>query len=172
MIKIKLTVKDITSNAILAALYIAITLLSIPISYGEIQFRISEILVLLVFFKKKYTYGICLGTLIANFGSTLSYWDVLFGTLATLLACVCIMFSKHLLVSLIFPVIFNGIVVGLEIYILAGMGPINSFLISAGWVALGELGVMILGYILILLLRKRKFFFKLIEADQNINFKF
>ena len=107
MIIIKLTTRDITYNAIIAALYIAITLLSIPISYGQIQFRISEILVLLVFFKKNYAYGICLGTLISNFGSTLSLWDVLFGTIATILACICIMFSKHLLVALIYPVVFN-----------------------------------------------------------------
>ncbi len=172
MIIIKLTTRDITYNAIIAALYIAITLLSIPISYGQIQFRISEILVLLVFFKKNYAYGICLGTLISNFGSTLSLWDVLFGTIATILACVCIMFSKHLLVALIYPIIFNALIVGFEIYLFSGMGGILNFLIPCGWVALGELGVMVVGYILFILLRKRKDFGRIINGNQNLDFKF
>lgn len=174
MIIIKLTVKDITYNAIIAALYIAITLLSIPISYGQLQFRISEILVLLVFFKKNYVYGICLGTMIANFGSTLSLWDVLFGTIATLLACLCIMFSKHLLLAIIFPVIFNGLIVGFELLLFVSglQAGFVEFLVLAGWVSLGELAVMIVGYLLFMILKRRKDFSKIINGNQNIDFKF
>lgn len=169
----KLTTKDICYNAIIAAAYVALTLISIPISYGMVQFRIAEFFVLLVFFKKNYIYGICLGTAIANLGSTLSLWDVLFGTLASALACICIMFSKHLLIAIIYPVLFNALIVGFELYwFIYNFGPIETFFISAGWVALGELVVLLVSYFILLILKNRHDFKDIINASQNIDFKF
>ena len=52
----KLKIKDITRLAIVAALYVALTYVSYPFAYGYMQFRISEILVLLCFFRKDYFY--------------------------------------------------------------------------------------------------------------------
>lgn len=168
----KFTAKDMTYNAVIAALYVALTLISMPISYGMVQFRIAEIFVLLVFFKPNYAIGIILGTAIANFGSTLSLWDVLIGTSATILACLCIMFSKHLIVACLFPIIFNAFIVGFELYWLAGFGNISLYFINAGWVALGETVVMAFGYILFMILKRRKDFKEIINASQNFEFKF
>lgn len=168
----KFTTKDLAYNGIVAAIYVALTLLAMPISYGAIQFRISEMLVLLVFFNKKYTWGICLGTALANLGSTLSMWDVLFGTAATLIACVGIMFSKHLLVATIYPVLINAIVIGFEIYMLGGFGDfLMLYCVPALQVAGGELVVLVAGYLLFMLLKQRKDFGEIINGNQNLDFK-
>ena len=163
----KLT-QSIAANGIIAALYVILTLITYPISFEGIQFRFAEILVLLTFFRKDYTFGICLGCALANIASPLGFFDVLFGTLATLLSCVCIFFCKHLLLAVIFPVIFNGVIVGLELYWLLN----EPLFISMLSVALGELVVMIVGYFIFFSFRKRPQVLKSIGALQNIDFKF
>ena len=52
--------------SIVAALYVVITYAIAPISYGPVQVRISEVLVLLAFFDKKYIISLTIGCLIAN----------------------------------------------------------------------------------------------------------
>ena len=52
------TIDIIARNGIIAGLYAALTLACYPFAYGMIQFRISEFLVLLCFFRKDYTVGI------------------------------------------------------------------------------------------------------------------
>ena len=50
----KKTVQRLARTAIIAALYAVITLALAPISYGAVQFRVSEIMVLLAFFDPFY----------------------------------------------------------------------------------------------------------------------
>lgn len=57
----KNNIKFIAESAIIAALYVALTWIFSPISYGPIQFRISEILVLLVVLNPKYALSLILG---------------------------------------------------------------------------------------------------------------
>ncbi len=160
-------IESIARNAIIAALYVVITVLCMPISYNALQFRISEILILLVFFRKDYSIGIILGTALSNLFSSLGFFDVLFGTIATALACVCIMFMKQLAIASLFPIIFNAFIVGFELWWLME----ESFWISVGWVALGEVVVIVAGYILFMIFGKRKNFQKTIRATQNLQFK-
>lgn len=164
--------KTIVFNSLLAAVYVALTFIAIPISFGQIQFRIAEILVIFCFFNKKHSVGIILGTLISNLFSTLGLWDVLFGTFATCLVCLFVSYSKHLLVAIIWPVLFNAIIIGVELYIVLGFGPIHLLFIHMGYVALGEFAVMVGAYILFTLLRKRKDFINLFLVTQNVDFKF
>lgn len=110
----KVTIKEISANAIVAALYVALTLASYPLSYGPIQFRISEMLILLCFFNKKYTVGLTLGCLIANLFSSVGLIDVVIGTTATLISCLIMCFLKHLALSAIVPIIANGLLVVLK----------------------------------------------------------
>ena len=101
-------IKTISYNAIICALYVAITLLSYPISFQAIQFRISELLLILCFFRKDYTAGLTLGCIISNLFSSLGPIDALFGGVATLLSCLLIGLCKHLVVAVLIPVIANG----------------------------------------------------------------
>ena len=159
--------QDIVVNGLLAAFYVVVTYLLAPISFGAIQFRFSEILVLTCFFDKKKIVGLTLGCLIANLVSPLGLMDVGFGTLATLLACLGIIFCKHLIVAIIFPVVFNGLIVGLELFIIG-----EPFWLSSLTVAAGELAVLIVGYVIIMIFKRRKEFYRVIRATQNIDFKF
>ncbi|MDR0934731.1 MAG: QueT transporter family protein [Erysipelotrichaceae bacterium] len=164
----KNTSKDITYNALICALYVAVTLVAAPISFLGIQFRISEILVLLCFFNKKYIVGLTLGTAIANFGSPIGIVDAGFGTLATLIACLGIIFMKQLAIAILFPVIANGFIIGFELFYFLN----EPFWLSVIQVAVGEALVMIVGYFIFFLLKKRKDFKDIINAEQNIDFKF
>lgn len=136
----KIDIKFIASSAIIAALYVALTWLLAPISYGSIQFRISEILVLLVFFNPKYALAIVLGTLISNTTSGLGWYDMVFGTLATLLSVLTITKCKNIYQAALAPVIFNGIIVALELYLALKIDIIFSFI----YVSIGEAVVLFL----------------------------
>lgn len=113
----QIDIKFIANSAIIAALYVALTWILAPISYGSIQFRISEALVLLVLLNKKYAVAILIGTFISNTTSSLGYYDMLFGTLATLLAIIPMLFIKKPYLGAIFPVISNAIIVSIELLI-------------------------------------------------------
>ena len=157
-------VLEISINALIAAAYVVFTVLISPLSYGAIQFRISEILVLFCFFNKRYGIGLTLGCLIANLFSPTATLDVIFGTVATALACLCIMFSKHLIVATIFPVIFNGFIVAWELTFFG-----EPYWLSVATVGFGELVVMVVAYIFFTNLRQSKGFLKAIQANQNLD---
>ena len=158
------TIRSITRNAFVAAIYVVLTVVATPISYGMIQVRIGEALMLLCFFRKDYIYGLTIGCFIANIFSFM-WADIIFGTLATFLACLCIIFSKRLLIATLFPVVFNAIIVGLELYFF-GVGP---FWLCAGGVALGEIvSVCVIGYTLFMLLWRRKETMAYLGINKNL----
>ena len=157
-------IQEISFNALIAAAYAVLTVLISPLSYGAIQFRFSEILVLFCFFNKRYGIGLTLGCLIANCFSPTASLDVLFGTIATALACLCIMFSKHLIVAIIFPVVFNAFIIGWELTFFN-----EPYWMSVLTIGLGELAVMVAGYIIFTFLRQSKGFLKAIKTNQNLD---
>lgn len=108
-------IKFIAESAIIAALYAALTWIFAPISYGPIQFRISEILVLLVVLNPKYAVSLILGCFIANTTSSLGWYDMLFGTLATTLAIIPMIYVRKMPIAALFPVISNAIIVPIEL---------------------------------------------------------
>ena len=88
MSKETLSVHTLARCAVVAALYVALCLGLAPFSYGAVQVRVAEALCLLPVFGAEYILGVTLGCALANLlGSTMV--DVLFGTLATFLACLC-----------------------------------------------------------------------------------
>lgn len=156
-------IKDLVRLSLISALYVLLTILN-PFSYDAIQFRISEILLFLCFFRKDYSIALILGCFIANLFSPMMVYDIIFGTLATVLTCICIMFSKNIYVSIIYPVLFNSILVGLELYLALNL----PFFINALYVAIGEAVVIIIGLIIFIRLRKNNNFLELIHANQNL----
>lgn len=132
-----------------------------------IQFRVAEIMVLLCFFRKDYAFGLVIGCAIANLPSAIGLVDVGFGSLATLIACLGIMFMKNLGIACLFPVVSNAFIVGFELWKFLGL----PFWISVAEVAIGEFAVMVVGYIFFMLIKRRKGFFDTIRANQNIEFK-
>lgn len=82
----RIPVKKIAYSAVVAAMYFALTLLLQPISFGPIQFRLSEALVMLPYIMPESILGITIGCAAANAFSTFPVYDVIFGSLATLIA--------------------------------------------------------------------------------------
>lgn len=149
----------IVENAIVAAIYFVLTIALGSFAYGEIQFRVSEILVLLCFWRPDFIIGVTIGTFLANIPSTLGAWDMLFGTLATLIAACGVAFcSPRLAVATLFPTVVNAFVVGAELYFVFGFSSLTEFFITAGYVALGEFAVMVVGYIILVLISRNKAF--------------
>ena len=163
----KISTKDIIANSLIAAVYVVLTMITYPFSYMGIQFRVAEVMVLLCFFRKDYAFGLVIGCAIANLPSAIGLVDVGFGSLATLIACLGIMFMKNLGIACLFPVVSNAFVVGFELWKFLGL----PFWISVGEVAIGEFAVMVVGYIFFMLIKRRKGFFDTIRANQNLEFK-
>ena len=81
-----LSVRKLARCGMVAALYVVLCMALQPFSYGAVQVRVAEALCLLPVFGAEYIAGVVLGCFLANLlGSTIV--DVIFGTLATLLAC-------------------------------------------------------------------------------------
>jgi uncharacterized membrane protein len=159
----------IADNAIVAALYFILTVALQPLSFGAIQCRISEILTLLCFWRPDFIIGLTVGCLLANVASW-SPWDLLFGTLATLLAnCLIAYFSHRLLIAAVWPVLINGAIVGSELRILE----INAFplYLNMIYVAIGETIAMAVGYTLYLLLKRNNAFWAAIKPTRHSDFK-
>lgn len=151
--------------AIVAALYVVLTLLSYPFSYGMIQFRISEALMLLCCYDKKYTWSMVIGCIVSNLFS-FNLIDCIFGTLATLLACVCMVLVKKKFIASFFPAIFNGVIIGLELYFVISAPLVLSIL----GVAVGELVVVVLlGNILFHYIEKDKRLMEVIGIKNLLN---
>lgn len=135
MNKQRKTLKLLTINAAIAAVYFVLTVLLEPFSYGQIQFRISEILMVLVLINFKVAPGIVLGCFTANFFSPLGIWDVVFGTLATVV-CLSLMFvlKRNIFVALLMPTIVGSAVVAVMLNLILGLPFLETFI----YVAVGE----------------------------------
>lgn len=67
----------LVQGALIAALYVALTMMFAPISFGPVQFRISEALCILPFFTPAAIPGLFLGCLISNLLGTAVIMDVI-----------------------------------------------------------------------------------------------
>ena len=141
-------IKFITHTALIAAAYAALTYVFAFMSYGQVQFRVSEILVLFALIEPKYGLGLVLGCILANFTSPLGVIDVVVGSFATLIAILYIVAirksfglnKKSLFMASLGPVISNAVFVGLELTYLFQ----TPFLLNALYVAIGEFVVVTL----------------------------
>ena len=156
-------IRFIVSQAIIASLYVVLTVVVGPFSYMAMQLRISEILVLLCFYKKDYIVGLTLGCLIANLFSPMLIYDITLGLLATVLSLICVSKSKNLYIAAIFPVVFNSLLVGLELTLAYKL----PYFLSALEVGCGELIVMIVGVIVFKILEKNKKVMNLITFQEK-----
>ena len=163
-----LSVRRLVRCAVIAAVYVVVCLVLAPFSYGAVQVRVAEALCLLPVFGAEYIVGVTLGCFLANLlGSTVV--DVVFGTLATLLACLVTYKLRDIRVkglaipASLPPVVFNMIIVGaFEITFFFSDGAPTAVLavFNAVTVGIGELiSCTILGVALV----------KLIESNAGLN---
>ena len=77
-----------TQAAMIAAIYVVLTMVFAPISYGEVQLRIAEALTILPFFTPAAIPGLTIGCLIANILGGAILPDIIFGSIATLIGAI------------------------------------------------------------------------------------
>lgn len=111
-----ISVKLIVVNAMIASVYAALTLAISPIAYSEIQFRLSEIMVFLAFYNKKYIPGLIIGCIIANLFSPMGLLDVIFGTISTIIVCITMYVIKNRYLAAIIGAIITGLIIGGELW--------------------------------------------------------
>lgn len=160
----------VVQAAVIAALYATLTILQNTLLPGSasaaVQFRISEALTILAVFTPAAIPGLTIGCIIANISSlsTLGPYDMIFGSLASLIAAVLMyLFRSKRLFSLpvraaLMPALANGIFVGFEIefFFVEGGFHFADFLLQGGLVALGEIAVLaVLGLPFAKLIEKR-----------------
>ena len=142
--------------AIIAALYAALTLGFQAISYGAVQFRVAEAMTLLPALFPEAIPGLAVGCLISNIFNPMgaTVYDIVFGTLATLLAAVltCRM-RGNVFAKALPPVICNAVIVGMVLTYAYGIDILWMNILTVG---LGEAAVCyVLGVPLVKLLEKQ-----------------
>jgi uncharacterized membrane protein len=145
-----------TRAAMIGAVYAIITILFAPISYGLVQVRISEMLMILPFFTPAAIPGLFVGCLIANIFGGFGLLDIIFGSLATLLSAFLVSKIANKYFVPLPPVIVNAIIIGLVLHVVLDL----SLYLTILWVGFGQLIACYgLGLPLLLLLEKRKYIF-------------
>lgn len=154
MEKNKVSTQLLVATAMIAAIYTVLTLAIAPLSFGLVQVRFSEMLMLLAFIDRKYAPGLILGCFIANCFSPFGILDIVFGTCCTAAAMFCIVrFAKSLFAASLWLVICNAFI-GVELYLFG-----SPLWLSMAMVALGEfLSVSICGVAMFRVLMKNRIF--------------
>jgi uncharacterized membrane protein len=155
----------------IAALYAALSLALAPYAFGPIQVRVAEALTLLPLLAPWPIWSLTLGCALTNLVGAatgvnlLGYWDVLWGTLATLIAALLTYQFRNIkiknipVLSIAMPILINGLIIGYELMLVLGPQNLTTFLFYALTVALGEaLSVLVLGLPLLTMLKKTKLF--------------
>ena len=127
----KLKIRDIAHGGMIAALYVAVTMLFAPISFGEVQLRVSEALTLLPFYIPAAVPALFSGCLLANFIGGLGLWDVVFGSGATLLAAWLSSRMPNIWLAALPPVIVNMLVIGIMLKYIIDV-PLTAAIIYVG----------------------------------------
>lgn len=128
--------KKLTTLGLVAALYAVTTLALSGISYGPIQFRISEVMVLLPLLGKEYILALTIGCFLANVIGPYGVPDIIFGTIATLISTYLVYLTGkimkgkkgYLIIASLWPTIVNAIIIGIMLNKFLGFPLILSML--------------------------------------------
>lgn len=104
----------LAQSGLIAALYVALTWLAnlFGLASGEIQLRLSEALTILPCFLPAAVPGLFVGCLLANLLTGAVIWDVIFGSLATLIGAVGTrLLRKNRWLACLPPIVSNTVIV-------------------------------------------------------------
>lgn len=103
----------LTQAAMIAAIYVVLTYVFAPISFGEIQVRIAEALTILPLFTPAAVPGLFIGCLIGNIIGGALLPDIIFGSIATLIGAICTYLVRNHkpLLGTLPPIISNTLIV-------------------------------------------------------------
>ena len=142
--------------AAIAAIYVVLTMVFAPISFGPVQFRISEALCILPFFTPAAVPGVFVGCLLSNLLCGAAPLDVVFGSLATLIgACGSYALRDKKWLVCIPPIVSNTVIIPWVLRYAYGSVDIIPFAMVT--VGIGEvLAIGVLGNLLLVTLERYK----------------
>ena len=130
----------LTRAALIAALYVILTFVAqmFGLASGVIQIRLSETLTVLPLLYKEAIPGLWIGCIIANILTGCAPWDVVFGSVATLIGAIGTYYigRKKPILGPVFPIISNMVIVPLVLQAVYGVK--ESFIFLAVTVGIGE----------------------------------
>ena len=121
----KTNAKIITRASLVAGMYIVLTFVSniFGLASGAIQFRLSEALTLLPIIFPESVWGLFIGCLLSNLLTGCVIWDVIFGSLASLIAAFLTRKLKNkIFLASLCPVISNAVIVPFVLKYAYGLG--------------------------------------------------
>jgi uncharacterized membrane protein len=155
-------VADLAKVAVVAALYVVVTIVLAPFSFGAYQLRLSETFNHLALFNKRYVIAVTLGVAIANIASPLGVIDIVWGSFQTFVMLALVRFlTKHvsnLAVKMVIAILvttFMMWMIALELAIVGNHAFWPTF--WAAWLSTGvsELLSMSVGAILVYLINQK-----------------
>ncbi len=126
--------------AVYAALYAVLTLAPglNTLAYGQVQFRLSEALMVFACFDPAAIAGLTVGTAIGNLGSPMLPLDIFAGAALTLVAAGAMYAIGPRVGALLAPVVVNGLGVAAMLWFVLDL----PYWASVAWVSLGEAAVL------------------------------
>ncbi|MFJ8065261.1 QueT transporter family protein [Psychrobacillus sp. NPDC096426] len=153
--------RTLAISGIIAALYVAVSLLIAPFAFGAVQFRIAEMFNHLIVFNKKYVFGIVLGVFVTNLFSPLGLYDLTFGVAHSIITLSITIFASRYIKGYLGRMIFNTLIFTFMMFIIAFELKLaiidipDTFLYLWLTVAIGEFVVLAVGIPFIAALNKR-----------------
>ena len=126
----KNTTKMVTFGGVIAALYVVLTMIAaaMGLASGAIQVRLSEALTILPVFTVSAIPGLTVGCVLANLITGCAAWDVVFGSMATLLGAIGTRLLKDRpAVAWIPPVVSNMVIVPIVLMKVYGVDNVDVF---------------------------------------------
>lgn len=112
-------VKTLAVNAIVAALYVAVSMLIAPFAFSQLQFRLSEMFNHLIVFDKRYFWGIVIGVAVTNLFSPLGAYDLVFGVGQSALALGIAILAKRFVKGTIARMLVTTIIFSVTMFLIA-----------------------------------------------------
>ena len=151
-------VKFLAASGIIAALYIAVTMLVAPFGFTEVQFRVSEIFNHLIAFNPRFAVGIIMGVFISNLFSPLGPYDLVFGVGQTMITLALLIVICKFVQNIWARLIINTFLFTSTMFIIAfelNLALELPFLWTWLTVAAGEFVVLAVGAPIMYMLNKR-----------------
>jgi len=145
--------RKITRGAMIVVLYIIITYILAPVSFGPLQFRLSEALTVLPIIYPEAVPALFIGVLLSNIFGGLGLVDIIAGSIVTLLAAYVTYYFKDTIWAYLSPVFFNGFLISIYLHLLFGL----PYWLTVLEISISEaIVVFLFGYPLIQFLKKKK----------------
>ena len=147
-----------TQAAMIATIYVVLTVIFAPFSFGQVQVRISEALTILPYFTPAAIPGLYIGCLIGNIIGGAILPDIMFGSLATLIGALFtyLLRKQNKFLAPLPAIVSNTVIVPFVLYYAYGITlPIPVLMLGVG---MGELiSCELLGMILLSALEKHRY---------------